>query len=101
VASQEALEQIQQRLVAKQRQIEDRQRVTKRDFEERQDALLKDLGGKMQKIIQEYAEKSGYAAVFLLKPNDVAYLAPSSDLTDLVVRLYNEKHPFSAPAAAK
>ena len=46
----------------------------------------------MQKIIQEYAEKSGYAAVFLLKPNDVAYLAPSSNLTDLV-RLYNEKHP--------
>ncbi|MGV8042004.1 MAG: OmpH family outer membrane protein [Thermoanaerobaculaceae bacterium] len=102
VASQEALDQIQQRLVAKQRQFEDRQRVTKRDFEERQDAVLRELGGKMQQVIQGYAEKSGYAAVFLFKPNEVAYLAPSSDLTDTVVKLYNEKHPFAAaPAAGK
>lgn len=100
VASDDALEQIQQKLVAKQRQFEDRQRVAKREFEERQDAVLKELGGKMQQVIQGFAEKSGYAAVFLFKPNEVAYLAPSADLTDVVVKLYNEKHPFTPAAPA-
>lgn len=100
VASNEALEQVQQRLVARQRQFEDRQRIAKRDFEERQDAMLSDMGGKMQQVIQAFAEKAGYAAVFLLKPNDVAYLAPSADLTETVVKLYNERFPYKAPAAA-
>lgn len=100
VASSEALEQLQQRLVARQRQFEDRQRIAKRDFEERQDVMLSELGAKMQQVIQSHAEKSGFAAVFLLKPNDVAYLAPSADLTEIVVKLYNEKFPFKAPAAA-
>ncbi|HPC83964.1 MAG TPA: OmpH family outer membrane protein [Thermoanaerobaculaceae bacterium] len=101
VASEDALEQLQQRLVAKQRQFEDRQRVAKREFDERQDAMLQELGAKMQKLIQGFAEKSGYVAVFLLKPNDVAYLAPSADLTDIVVKLYNEKHPLAAAATGK
>lgn len=102
VASQEALDQIQQNLVAKQRQFEDRQRVAKREFEERQDTVLKELGGKMQGVIQGFAEKSGYVAVFLFKANDVAYLAPSADITNVIVKLYNEKYPLAAaPAAGK
>ncbi|HNX49405.1 MAG TPA: OmpH family outer membrane protein [Thermoanaerobaculaceae bacterium] len=99
VASQDALDQLQQRLVGKQRQIEDRQRVVKREFEEKQDAVLKDIGGRMQQIIQAHAEKTGYLAVFLLKPNDVAYLAPVADLTETIVKAFNEKYPVKAAAA--
>ncbi|MCU0293196.1 MAG: OmpH family outer membrane protein [Thermoanaerobaculaceae bacterium] len=99
VASPEALEQLQQRLVAKQRQVEDRQRVVKREFEEKQENLLKDIGTRMQQIVQAYAQQSGYLAVFLLKPNDIAYLAPAGDLTNTIVKLFNEKYPVAAAAA--
>lgn len=103
VATAEVLEQLQQRLVAKQRQVEDRQRVVKREFEEKQEALLKDVGARMQQIVQTYAQQSGYLVVFLAKPNDIAYLAPVGDITGTIVKLFNEKYPVAAaaPAAGK
>lgn len=99
--SDQALEELNKRLVGKQRQGEDRQRSAKREFEEKQNAVLKELGSKMQSLVSAHGEANGYAVIFLLKPNDVAYLAAPADLTDIVVKLYNEKFPLAAkPAAA-
>lgn len=101
VATEEQMVELNRRLVTTQRAFEDRQRVTKRDFEEKQDQVLKELGGKMQAVISTWAEANKFTAVFILKGNDVAYLAASADVTDTVIKLYNEKHPIKAPAAAK
>lgn len=99
VASEDAIAELNRRIVAKQREFEDRQRVAKRDFEERQTAVLKDLGEKLNTVVTRYADQNRYTAVFILKPNDVVYLANSADITDAIIRLYNERYPF-VPAGA-
>lgn len=94
VANEAALSDLNRRLVDRQRVFEDKQRRGKRDFEERQDAILKDLGTKLNEIITRYADENRYTAVFILKPNDLVYLANSADLTDTVIKLYNERYPY-------
>jgi len=99
-AGDNALADLNRRLVAKQREFEDKQRLAKRDFEERQQGLLRELGGKLQEIITKYADQNRYTAVFILNPNDLAYLATSADITETVIKLYNEKYPLAAKAPA-
>ncbi len=94
------LVELNRRLVAKQREFEDKQRIAKRDFEAKQQALLRELGGKLQEIITKYADANRYTAVFILNPNDLAYLAESANITETVVKLYNEKYPVAAQAPA-
>ncbi len=103
-ASDEAIAELNRRIVAKQREFEDKQRITKRDFDAKQQALLKELGGKLQEIITKYADDNRYTAVFIFNPDQLAYLANSADITDTVIKLYNERYPAPAattPAAAK
>ncbi len=94
--SEDALAEMNRRLVARQREFEDRQRVARRDFEERQAVVLKEVGEKLTAVITQYADGNRFTAVFILKPNELVYLANSADLTDTVVKLYNEKYPFTA-----
>jgi Skp family chaperone for outer membrane proteins len=89
------------KLVAKQREFEDKQRIAKREADEKQQALLKELGGKMQEVLNQYADANRFTVIFVLNPNEVAYLAKSADITDTIITLYNEKYPVaSQPAAA-
>jgi outer membrane protein len=97
-ASNEALGELNRKLVARQREFEDRQRIAKRDFEEKQQGLLRELGGKLQEIITKYADQNRYTAVFIFNPNELAYMANSADITDTVIKLYNEKYPLAAKA---
>jgi Skp family chaperone for outer membrane proteins len=53
VANDEAIAELNRRIVAKQREFEDRQRVAKRDFEERQNTVLKDLGEKLNVVVTQ------------------------------------------------
>jgi outer membrane protein len=99
-AGSDAVADLNRRLVVKQREFEDKQRLAKRDFEEKQQGLLRELGGKLQEIITKYADQNRYTAVFILNPNDLAYLATSADITDTVIKLYNEKYPLAANAPA-
>lgn len=96
--SADAIGELNRRLVAKQREFEDRQRIAKRDFEEKQQGLLRELGGKLQEIITKYADQNRYTAVFIFNPNELAYMATSADITDTVIKLYNEKYPVAAKA---
>jgi outer membrane protein len=100
VANDDSAAELSRRLVSRQREFEDRQRITKRDFEEKQQALLRDMGGRLQEIITKYADQNRYTAVFIFKPDDLAYLATSADITDTVIKLFNEKYPVAAPAPA-
>jgi len=101
VASDDALAEMNKQLVARQREFEDKQRDAKREFEKRQDDVLKDLGSKLQEIVGTYARDNGFTAVFILKPNDLVYLTPGADITDTVIKLYNQKYPFPAGAGSK
>ena len=64
----------------------------------KQQGLLRELGGKLQEIITKYADQNRYTAVFIFNPNELAYMATSADITDTVIKLYNEKYPVAAKA---
>ena len=100
VASQDALAELNKRLVAKQREFEDKTRNVKRDFEAKRQGLLKELGDKLQEIISKYADENRLTAVFIFNPDQLAYMATSAYITDTVIKLYNERYPLSASASA-
>ena len=100
VTNDEAAAELNRKLVAKQRDFEDKQRLAKRDFDEKQQALLRDMGGRLQEIITKYADQNRYTAVFIFKPDDLAYLATSADITDTVIKLFNERYPVTTKAPA-
>jgi outer membrane protein len=101
-ASEDVLSALNRRFIAKKRELEDKQRDAKRDFDLRQTTVLKELGGKLQQVIAKFADANRYTAVFILKADDLAYLAKTAELTETVVKLYNESYPVAskAPTAA-
>jgi outer membrane protein len=100
--SEDVLAELNRKFVAKKRELEDKQRDAKRDFDQKQNMVLRELGGKLQEVITRYSDSNRYTAVFILKSDNLAYLANSADLTETVVKLYNEKYPVvaAAPTAA-
>ena len=100
VANQEALAQLNRTFTNKKRDFEDNQRVAKRDFDEKQNGVLRDVGGKLQDVIAKYSDQNKFTAVFIIRPNELAYLANSADITDAIIKLYNQRFPWAAKPAA-
>jgi outer membrane protein len=100
VANQEALAQLNRTFTNKKRDFEDNQRVAKRDFDEKQNGVLRDVGGKLQDVIAKYSDQNKFTAVFIIRPNELAYLANSADITDTIIKLYNQRFPWAAKPAA-
>ena len=82
-----------------QRKMENEDRALRRFQEDiqvemnaRRDDLLGKVGEKIQGIIDEYAQKQKFGAIFLRSETQV-YVAPSLDFTQEIIRLYNERYP--------
>jgi Skp family chaperone for outer membrane proteins len=95
VASPEALAQLDRELVQAQRELEDQVRAFNRDLPARRDKMLGELSAKIMTVAAEYAEANSIDAIFLLGARAVAYYAKSLDVTDAIIRLYDERHPVS------
>jgi outer membrane protein len=91
-------------------QIDAKNREVKRLGEDSQDALeqeegamLQQLGDKLLAVVQSFASRNGYAVVFDVSvPNGpVLWASPSVDITNEIVKLYDQAHPVTpAPPAA-
>ena len=84
-----------------QRKLENEERALRRFQEDiqlemntRRDDLLGKVGEKIQGIINEYAQKQNFGAIFLRSEAQV-YVALSLDFTQEIIRLYNERNPVS------
>ncbi len=89
-----------------QRKIENEDRALRRFQEDsqteitaRRDELMGKVGEKIQAIIEEYAQKQEFGAIFLRSEAQV-YVAPSLDFTQEIIRLYNERYPVSGGSSA-
>jgi len=88
------------------RQIQDRDVKLKRlqedaqiELQQRQDDLLEKMGGKLQTVLNEYAQKNGIDTIFRLDQNQTfAYVNPALNITDAIIKQYDQRFP--APAAA-
>jgi outer membrane protein len=94
-ASPETLAQLDRELVQVQRELEDSVRAFNRDLAARRDAMLGELSAKIMAVAGEYAQSNGFDAIFLLGAHAVAYYAKPLDVTDAIIRLYDERHPVS------
>ena len=94
-ASAEALAQLQSELVQAQRQLEDEVRAFNRDLPVRRDRMLGELSAKIMTVAAEYAEANGFDAIFLLGAHAVAYYSKTLDVTDAIIRSYDQKFPAS------
>ena len=90
-----------------QRKMENEDRALRRFQEDiqvemntRRDDLLGKVGEKIQGIINEYAQKQNFGAIFLRSEAQV-YVAPSLDFTQEIIRLYNERYPVSEGNSAR
>jgi len=95
VASPEALAQLDRELVQAQRDLEDQVRAFNRDLPARRDRMLGELSAKIMTVAAEYAEANGFDAIFLLGAHAVAYYSKTLDVTDAIIRSYDQKFPAS------
>jgi len=84
------------------RDIQDRDLQLKRiqedvqlDYNKIRDELLGRMSEKIQVIINEYAPENGYGAIFLRNETQT-FVALSLDITQEIIKIYNEKHPVVA-----
>jgi len=90
------------------RELDQKQRLFKRDQDDDQadwqsdnQEAVQSIGQKMVKVINEYAQKNGYALVIDDSQLPVYYVAKGVDITDPIVKLYDQGNPASgAPAAS-
>ena len=94
-ASPEALAQLDRELVQVQRDLEDQVRAFNRDLAARRDRMLGELSAKIMTVAGQYAEANGFDAIFLLGAHAVAYYSKSLDVTDAIIRLYDERYPVN------
>ena len=95
VASAETLAQLERDLVQAQRQLEDEVRAFNRELPARRDKMLGELGTKIMTVAAEYAEANGFDAIFLLGAHAVAYYSKTLDVTDAIIRQYDQRFPAS------
>jgi outer membrane protein len=93
------------------RELDQKQRLFKREQDDdtadwqsdNQDAV-QTIGQKMVKVIDDYASKNGYALVLDDSQLPVYYVAKGVDITDPIVKLYDQANPVAAaptPSSAK
>jgi outer membrane protein len=102
--SAEARKSLNQSVEAKNREVERLGQDTQAALEQEEGALMQRLNNNLMSIIQNYGSRNGYAVVIDVSlPNGpVLWASPSIDITNEIVRLYDQAHPVAAapPTAA-
>ena len=93
VASQEVVEKLERDLLQAGRDLEDASRNFNRDLDAKQNELLGEVALKIGTVASDYGKANDFDAIFMLKAQPLAYYSEASDITDIVIRLYNERFP--------
>jgi Skp family chaperone for outer membrane proteins len=93
VASREALQELEDQLRLANRAFEDATRSYNRDAESKQRQMLAEVATRVGQVASEYAEANDFDVVLIFDAQPLVYLRESADITDTVIRLYNEKYP--------
>jgi outer membrane protein len=72
------------------------------DLDEAQGKIMQELGGKMMAVLEKYATQNGYAVVLDVSnpQTPVLWAASAVDITNDIVKLYDQAYPGAAAAAA-
>jgi Skp family chaperone for outer membrane proteins len=96
VASADSLQSLRDQELQARRAYEDARREFERQLDQKQNELLGDVAVKVGTVASDYGRANDYDAIFVLKAQPLIYVADSADLTDLVIRLYDERYPLKS-----
>jgi len=85
----------------KESQLQRFQQDTKQEIGFKRDRAFSYILKRMQPIIEKAAKEKGYGAVMVLNPSRDAYVDPTLDITDELVKAYNATYPASPASPAK
>ena len=73
------------------------------DLDEAQSKLMQELGNKMMAVVEKYATQNGFALVLDVSnpQTPVLWAASAVDITNDIVKLYDQAYPPGAAGAAK
>ena len=84
----------------KERDLQRLQEDIELEYNQRRDGMLAQASEKIQVIINEYAKLNGFGAVFLRNEGQT-YVDLSLDITQEVIRIYNERYPAVGQSASQ
>jgi len=93
VASQEILKDLEEQEIQARRTFDDARREFERRLEQKQNDFLGDVAVKVGTVASDYGKANGFDAIFVLNAQPLIYMAEAANLTDTVIRLYNERFP--------
>jgi outer membrane protein len=67
----------------------------KREYARRLDEFGKKMDKKITPLFNKFAQDNGYTMILYLNPQIVAYYDPNIDVTDQIIKLYNQAYPFT------
>ena len=84
------------------RTFQRKQQDSQDDFNEAQREVVDKIGRKMIDILDKYAKENGFAVIFdtSAQSSPVVYAANQIDVTQEIIRLYDQSYPVKAGAAA-
>jgi outer membrane protein len=101
--SADALSNLNRSIDAKNREVQRLGQDSQAALEEEEGAMMQQLGDKLTAVVQDYASRNGYAVVIdVSAPNGpVIWASPTIDITNDIVKLYDQAHPVApTPPAA-
>ena len=93
VGSPETVNQLQEEERRATRAFEDGRREFERKLDKKQNEFLAEIAVKVGQVASDFAKANDFDAIFVLKAQPLIYVAPASDVTDTIIRLYNERFP--------
>ncbi len=93
VASAEAVAQLEKDVVQARREFEDAGRAFNRDIDSKQGEMLGDVALRLGQVASEYGKANDFDAIFTLQAQPLIYIADAANVTDIVIRLFDERYP--------
>lgn len=85
------------------RTLQRKQQEARDDYQDAQQDLINTLGRKLMVVLDKYSKENGYAVVFdtSSQQTPVIYEAPAIDITQDIIKLYDQNYPVKSVAASK
>ena len=93
VATPDVIADLEQRARDARKAFEDAGRAFNRELDAKQNEMLGDVALKMGQVASDYAKANDYDAIFTVQAQPLVFIAEAADLTDTLIRLFDERFP--------
>ncbi len=93
VASAEVVAQLEKDVVQARREFEDAGRAFNRELDAKQGEMLGDVALRLGQVASEYGKANDFDAIFTLEAQPLIYIADAANVTDTVIRIFDERYP--------